>query len=620
MRPRVDAVAPTATALKKLSLSELMDVEVTSVSRAPTPLSETAAAVQVITRDDIRRSGATTLPEALRLASNLQVAQVNAHDWAVTARGFNGASVNTGSLADKLLVMIDGRSVYTPLFGGVFWDVQHVALDDVERIEVVSGPGGTLWGANAMNGVINIITRSAEETQGGTVTLGAGSLLEKFGSARYGGAAGRNLFYRFWGQYFDADGTTRANGADGMDDWRFSQGGFRTDYRRSDTEHVTVQGDFYEGRDGSPATAFTNGQNVLARWQRATSPQSDWIVQLYVDRTRRTLPRTGFREELRTADIDVQHRFPLSGQSSVLWGVAYRHMWDNVKAGRSFSFVPGKRTMRLASGFVQAELTPAGSAFKVTAGTKLEHNDDSGLEVQPGVRLAWTPPGRHTAWAAASRAVRSPARFDTNIVVGGTRGSPDFAAENVVSYEMGYRVTPVDALSLSLATFYNRYSDLRSFNSSPTQPGVVFGNDQEATTYGLELSGAFHPTAWWRMRGGYTYLEKSFRSLNANVLPFSDAFEAQDPQNQMLLQSVMDLPRGLQFDFVARRVAELPATLLNPRIPAYATADVRLAWRVANWELAAIGQNLGGKHPEFASPVLPFEISRGFYGKVTFAW
>ena len=612
---------PSATALKQLSLSELMDVEVTSVSRAPVPLSETAAAVQVITRDDIRRSGATTLAEALRLATNLQVAQVNSRDWAITARGFNGASVTTGSLANKLLVMIDGRSVYTPLFGGVFWDAQHVALDDIERIEVVSGPGGTLWGANAVNGVINVITRSAEETQGGTVTAGAGSFLEKFGAARYGGAVGRNLFYRVYGQHLDADSTKRVNGADGGDDWSFSQGGFRTDYRRSGADHLTVQGDFYVGREGTPSAVQINGQNILARWQHSVAPESAWTAQVYLDRTRRTFPLAGLSEDLQTADVDLQHRFPVGTLYSILWGVGYRHMWDDVTNGRSTSFIPAKRTMQLASGFVQAELTPPGSSVKVTAGTKLEHNEFSGLEVQPGVRLAWTPPGPHMAWAAASRSVRSPARFDSEIHVAPTHGNPDFAAETVMAYELGYRVHPADSLSLSLSTFYNRYGDIRSINVNAAQPGtLIFANDQEVTSYGFELSGAFQPAAWWRMRGGYTFLEKDFRLLSANALAFSEPFEAQDPQNQMLLQSIMDLPHGIEFDVVARRVAELPATALNPRIPEYTTADVRVAWRISRWELSAIGQNLGGSHPEFASPVLSFEIPRSFHGRVSFSW
>jgi iron complex outermembrane receptor protein len=613
--------APTPVALKKLTLRELMDVEVLSVSRVPSKLSRTAASIQVITRDDIHRSGATTLAEALRLAPNLQIAQANSHDWAITARGFNGASVATGSIANKLLVMIDGRSVYTPLFGGVFWDAQHVPLDDIDRIEVVSGPGGTLWGANAVNGVINIITRSAEETQGGMVTLAAGSFLDKLGTVRYGGTIGRDFTYRVYGQFFDAGSTTRANGADAHDDWNLTQGGVRTDYRKSEADRVTVQGDFYQGDQGIPSTAFIDGQNLMARWTHVTSPQSDWLLQLYFDRTRRRFPQTTFREELLTADLDFQHRFAAGARNSVLWGAGYRHMWDETRDGGSFSFRPPKKTMRLFSAFVQDELTTADATLKLTIGAKLEHNGFSGLETQPSARLAWTPPGRQMVWAAASRAVRSPSRLDTDIRTGPTRGNADFAAENVIAYELGYRVTPAESLSLSVAAFHNSYSDIRSINQSSVPPGGFrFANDQEATTSGIELAGAYQPTAWWRLRGGFTHLEEDFRSVSPQVLSFSAAFEAQDPQSQMMLQSVMDLPRGVQLDVVARHVAELPATLLGPTIPAYTTADVRVAWSIASWELSAIAQNLAGDHPEFNSPVLWYEIPRSIQGRLTFTW
>ncbi|HEX6639625.1 MAG TPA: TonB-dependent receptor plug domain-containing protein [Thermoanaerobaculia bacterium] len=613
--------APTPVALKKLTLRELMDVEVTSVSRGPSKLSHTAASIQVITRDDIHRSGATTLAEALRLAPNLQIAQTNSHDWAITARGFNGASVATGSIANKLLVMIDGRSVYTPLFGGVFWDAQHVPLDDIDRIEVVSGPGGTLWGANAVNGVINIITRSAEETQGGRVTLAAGSFIDALGMVRYGGAIGRDFTYRVYGQFLDAGSTKRANGADAHDDWTLTQGGMRADYRKSDADRVTVQADFYDGDQGIPSTALIDGQNVMARWTHVTSPQSDWLLQFYYDRTGRRFAQTTFREELRTADLDFQHRFAAGARNSVLWGAGYRHMWDEAEDGGSFSFRPLQKTMRLFSAFVQDELTTADAALKLTIGAKLEHNEFSGLETQPSVRLAWTPPGRQMAWAAASRAVRSPSRLDTEIRTGPTRGSADFASENVIAYEIGYRVTPAESLSLSVAAFHNSYTDIRSINQNAVPPGgFLLANDQEATTFGIELAGAFQPTAWWRLRGGFTHLEEDFRSLGPQVLAFSAAFEAQDPQNRVMLQSVMDLPRGVQLDVVARHVAALPATLLGPTIPAYTTADVRLAWSIARWELAAIARNLAGDHPEFNSPVLWYEIPPSIQGRLTFTW
>jgi iron complex outermembrane receptor protein len=617
--PAAATPAPSPEALKTLSLAQLMDIEITSVSRQPRPLSDTAAAVQVLTNDDIRRSGARTLAEALRLAPNLQVAQVSAYDWAVTSRGFNGASVNTGSLANKLLVMIDGRTVYTPLFGGVFWDAQQVSLDDVDRIEVVSGPAGTLWGANAVNGVINIVTKNAAETQGGKVHVAFDSASSKAGALRYGGTVGPNFSYRAHGQRMEFDDTTRQGGLDAHDDWALSQGGFRTDYRRSATDNVTVQGDFYVAREASPSLIQINGQNAIARWTHITSPESEWSVQVYTDRTVREFPRAAFREELRTADLDAQQRFT-AGRHGIVWGFGYRHMWDDVRNGPSFTFLPAQRTMRLASGFVQDDLALP-SSLKLTVGTKVEHNDFSGFEVQPSIRLAWTPPGISMAWGALSRAVRSPARIDTDITTRTSRGNPDFLAENVTAYELGYRIRPADSVSLSIAAFHNVYSDLRSINHAAAQPGVlVFDNDLRAATSGVELSAALHLTSQWRMRGGYTHVQKQFHATSANVFPFSDAFEAQDPRNQIVVQSVMDLPRGVQFDVVARHIGEIPATLLGPRIASYTTADVRLAWSRSRWEVAAVGQNLDGGHPEFVSPILWYEIPRTIRGEVSFTW
>ncbi|HEX2831471.1 MAG TPA: TonB-dependent receptor [Thermoanaerobaculia bacterium] len=604
--------------LKTLKLAELMNIEVTSVSRTATTLAATAAAVDVITSEDIRRSGATTLAEALRLAPNLQVAQANAHDWAITARGFNSASVNTGSLANKLLVMIDGRSVYTPLFGGVFWDVQHVPLDDIERIEVVSGPGGTLWGANAVNGVINVITRSAQQTQGGRASIAAGPSAVANGVVRYGGAIGADLHYRAYGQRFDGASTRRLD-RDGGDDWRLTQGGFRTDYRRSDKDTLTVQGDFYEGEEGTPHTAFVNGQNTLARWTHNSSPQSEWVLQFYLDRAVLTFAQNRFRNELQTADFDLQHQLRHGQQHAIVWGIGYRHMRDEVRNSGSFAFRPDLRTMRLASAFVQDEIALR-SDLKLTVGTKLEHNDFTGLEAQPSVRVAWMPPAKQMAWAAVSRAVRSPSRLDTELTTRTTVGNPDFHSETVMAYEAGYRIEPREWASLSLAAFHNRYDDIRSINQTSPQTPLFFGNDQAVKSSGIELSGLFVATSRWRLRGGFTHLRKSFRTTSSEVLPFSAAFEAQDPSHQLLVQSILDLPRGVQFDVIGRYVSEIPATPLSPRIAPYATADVRLAWRKDWWEIAAIGRNLAGHHAEFASPIAAFEIPASVQGRFTVTW
>lgn len=602
--------------LKKLSIEELMEVEVSLATRSSERLSESASAAQVVSGEEIRRSGAKTLPEALRLAPNLQVAQQNSHDWGITARGFNGAPLSNNTLANKLLVMIDGRSVYTPLFGGVFWDVQNVLLEDIDRIEVISGPGGTLWGANAVNGIVNVVTKSARDTQGLYLSGAAGSLMQDFGALRYGGAANSNLFYRVYAQRFDFNSTKMRNGASAMDAWDMTQGGFRTDWYPSDENTFTVQGDFYGGSEGVPTSAKLNGQNVLARWRHTFSEDSDLVAQVYFDRTLRDLILGDFVDELKTYDFDFQHRFAIGERQSFLWGAGYRLLDNDINNVPTLSLFPASRNMQLFSAFLQDEITLVPDALKFTIGTKLEHNDFSGLEIQPSARLAWTPASRHTFWGAVSRAVRSPSRFDADLVAPSLYGNPDFDSEKVMVYELGYRVRPIDKLSLSAALFYNDYEDLRTVNFDPSAPpGLRFGNDQEAQTWGLELSGTFQATDWWRLRGGYTLLQEDFRYTSAAVFPGSERFEALDPDNQFLIQSIMDLPSHFQLDTVLRYVDRLPGTTTGvPPIPDYLALDLRIAWQFKNVEISLVGQNLlDDNHPEFAT----LEIPRSVYGKIT---
>jgi iron complex outermembrane receptor protein len=602
----------TPAELKRLSLEDLENQDVTIVSRRAEKLSASPSAVQVITGEDIHRSGATSLPEALRLASNLEVAQVNSHDWAVSARGFNN------TLADKLLVMIDGRTVYTPLDAGVFWDAQNVLLDDIDRIEVVSGPGGTLWGANAVNGVINIVTKSARETQGLLVEGGGGSLLQDFGAVRYGGSNGTNLFYRVYAQRFDRNDTVFPNGNDATDSWDMSQGGFRMDWYPSDANTLTVQGDAYSGSEaGTAGYTFLDGQNMLGRWTHTISDTSDLSVQAYFDRTWREVPDS-FAEDLKTYDLDVQHHFALGERQRVTWGGGYRLMQDDVKNSQAIAFVPPQRNMQLFNAFVQDEIALLPELLKLTIGTKLEHNDFSGFEVQPSVRLAWTPDDRQTFWGAVSRAVRSPSRIDSDLRLPGTSpyqvvGDSDFASETVLAYEAGYRVRPVDRLSLSLATYYNDYNDLRSLDQV-TPNYFVIGNGFRGQTWGVELSGSYQATDWWRLRGGYTYLNKLLWPDRPTVTP--SVREGNDPDNQVMIQSIMDLPAHFQFDLVGRYVD----TLENPHVPSYVTFDARLAWWFkGNLEISVVGQNLwDNQHPEFGAASTREEIPRSVFGKV--AW
>ena len=513
--------------LKKLSMEELMNVEVTSISMRPEKLTEVASAVQVITEEDIHRSGATRLPETLRLASNLQMGQTNSHDWAITARGFNGLPSAGGILANKLLVMIDGRSIYNPLFGGVYWDVQYAPLKDLDRIEVVSGPGGTLWGANAVNGVINIVTKTAKETQGLYASGAGGSFLKDFAEARYGFRLNPNMFCRVYGRHSDQKNTMLENGIGAKDAWNMTQGGFRMDYYPSKATSLTLQGDLYSGGENdSIKRANTDGENVLARFTHHFSDKSNLTIQAYFDRTWRKTPNSAspFFYQLKTYDVDIQHRFPIGSRQSVLWGGSYRLQKDQTAS----AFVPLSRDMPLYSGFVQDEITFVPDQLKLTVGSKFLHNVFSGFEIQPSVRLAWTLNKRHTIWTAVSRAVRLPTRFDSDITV--TPGLK-FDSEKVIAYELGYRVRPLDQLSLSFATFYNKYTDLRSLDStsSPKIP-IVLANSQRAESWGFEFSGNFQATEWWRLRGGYTYFEKNIWATSAKVLPISAAFEGVDLQ------------------------------------------------------------------------------------------
>src|SRR6266436_3515552 len=361
-------------ALRTLSLKELMDIEVTSVSKRPEKLSETASAIQVITKEDIRRSGVTSLPEALRLASNLEVAQIDSRQWAISARGFNSTTSN------KMLVLIDGRTVYTPLYAGVFWDVQDTLLDDIDRIEVISGPGATLWGANAVNGVINITTKKAQDTQGPLLTATGGRELRNLEGLRYGGALGANFHYRAYGKHFERDSTVLTDGSNALNAWHMAQGGFRLDGALSARDGLTVQADLYSGRIEQPASDPTtvSGGNLLGRWSRTVSERSDLKLQLYVDRTRRRIPGT-FAEALNTYDVDFQHHLLLGTRHDVVWGLGYRLIDDDVGNSMVLGFLPPKVTRQWFSAFLQDEIALVADQLHLTFGTKVEHNDYTGF-------------------------------------------------------------------------------------------------------------------------------------------------------------------------------------------------------------------------------------------------
>lgn len=605
--------------LKQKSIIELMGVDVTTVSRQPEKWFGAASAIQVISQEDIHRSGATSLAEALRLAPNLQVAQVNSSSWAISSRGFNNG------LANKLLVLMDGRTLYTPLFAGVFWDVQDTLMEDVDRIEVVSGPGATLWGANAVNGVINIITKSAKDTQGTLLTAGGGTFFRDFAGVRYGDKIGENVYFRLYGKYFDRESTLFPNGQEATNDWRMGQGGFRLDWLPKGGDILTFQGDFYGGTVEQPGPGETglNGQNMLGRWTHPISEGSDLTMQLYWDRTYRHIAGS-FLEELNTYDFDFQHRFPLGEHQNLIWGAAYRLMSDHIGNANpnGFSFLPPDRNLQTFSGFLQDEVTLMPDYLRVTLGTKLEHNDYSGIEVQPSIRIAWTPDDRQTLWSAVSRAVRSPSRVDRDLFApssptlpGGLAGGPDFNSETVIAYELGYRIRPIDRLALAVSAFYNDYSDIRSLGTNAlSNNAFVFGNDNRAETWGFELSENYQFADWWRLRAGYTFLRKHVSIKPGGSDLNQGRAEGNDPEHQVVVQSIIDLPYGLEFDSNLRYVGSLP----SPAVPSYFTFDLRLAWHATpNLELSIVGQNLwADQHPEFGPSLTRQEIPRSLYGKV----
>lgn len=597
--------------LKKMSMEELMNLKVTSVSRSPQKLTEVASAIQVITREDIRRSAATNLPEALRLTTNLQVAQLNSYAHIISARGFNTLFSN------KLLVMIDGRTVYSPLFAGVFWDAQSVLLEDIERIEVISGPGSTLWGANAVNGVINIITRSAHETQGLYASGAVGTHLRKQGAVRYGGKIGSNFSYRVYAQHADRNNTILPDGQDAADKWRLTQGGFRLDWDLPIANTIMVQGNFYGGTEETiPNSSTLDGQNVLGRWTHTFSEKSELMVQAYFDRTwRRDIPST-ISDELKTYDIEVQHRFNVRKRHTILWGGNYRLMKNHTMNSTQFvGFLPNKRDMNIFSLFIQDEIMLIPDEVIFTIGTKLQHNIFTDFEFQPSARLAWIPAVQHTVWGAVSKAVRTPSRIDVDYHIPTTPvapgdpsvdGGPNFVSEEVIAYELGYRAQPKMNLSLSLAAYYNEYEDLYSVEPLPGTLTYQIQNGTIGQSWGMELSGTWQLMEKWRLRGGYTYFNKDLDNKPGHS--FDHSILGYDAQHQFLVQSMINLPGNFQLDNVVRYLSELP-----DRTPDYFTFDARLAWTYKQWELSFIGQNLWeDRHMEWGS-----QIPRSFYGKIT---
>jgi iron complex outermembrane recepter protein len=583
--------------LADLSLEELANIQVTSVSGRAERLADAPASIYVISAEDIRRSGATSLPEALRLAPNLQVARIDASQYAISARGFNN------SIGNKLLVLIDGRTVYTPFFSGVFWDQQDVLLEDVERIEVISGPGATIWGANAVNGVINVITRPARDTQGVFAAVGGGNL-EGGGAFRYGGTLGASGQYRGYAKVQRLQNTKTATGgavADGRD---FGQAGFRLDWNEG-RDRFTVQGDGYNSRaeTRAPFIIFplgrieSSGMNILGRWTRGLGGGSDLSVQAYYDHSDRQ-DALQFSPRSDVVDLQFQHGLPY-GEHKLLWGGGYRHGDDHVQPGIFFAFIPRSRQLDWANVFAQGEFTLAPSV-QLTLGLKLESNDYSGIESLPSLRLAWKPSQSSLVWGALSRAVRAPARLDHDIRSFGIgppftviTGGDTFDSEVANVLEIGYRAQPTRTLSFSATAFVHEWDRLRSGQLPP----AVVQNRIEGNTYGFEAWGSWQTTASWRLSAGGTILRKELRLEPGSADPTGPSALGNDPEFQWVLRSSLNVTSSQDFDVSVRRVAKLPA----PSVPEYTALDLRYAWRVQRGlELSLTAQNAADpSHPEF---------------------
>ena len=605
----VQSAAQPGKDLADLSLEELSNIEVTSVSGRAERLADAPASIFVITREDIRRSGVTSLPEALRLAPNLQVARSNANSYAISARGFNN------SIGNKLLVLIDGRTVYTPLFSGVFWNAQDVMLEDIERIEVISGPGATLWGTNAVNGVINVTTRAARDTQGALVTGGAGNL-ERGTAVRYGGKLGDAGHFRLYGKYFDRDNTERANGSAVRDGWDKSQFGFRADWGGGDRS-FTVQGDAYRGEleQAAPGTTRIEGMNLLGRWNQRLGDGSNLRLQGYYDRTERDQPGT-FREELDIFDVELQHALKPLGRHTVIWGGGYRYARDRVGNSAVLAFLPAERNLDWWDLFVQDEIALR-SDLGLTLGTRLEGNDYTGVEVLPSARLAWKPARDRLVWGAISRAVRSPSRLDRDFFIFVPplllNGGPNFRSEVSNVFELGYRAQASSALSYSLTAFYHKHDRQRSIEPAPGG-SFVLDNKIEGSTYGVEAWSTYRVSNRWRLSGGLVLLKQDLRLKPDSMDTTGVSALGNDPQHQWMVRSAFDLTPRHEFDVMVRHIGALP----DPSVPAYTAVDARLAWHVRrDLELSVTLHNLfDAQHPEFGAPATRSEFERSIFLKV----
>ncbi len=605
----VQAAAPhyATSELLDLSLEDLSDLTISSVSKRPEKLSKVAASAYVITSEAIRRSGATSLPEVLRLAPNLLVARVGNNKYAISARGFNSTTAN------KLQVLIDGRIAYTPLYSGVFWDVQDVLLQDIERIEVISGPGATTWGSNAVNGVISIITRPAADTQGGLVVAGVGNI-EQGAALRYGGTLASGGHYRVYGKAENDNQSTRESGGGADDDAQRGQLGFRADPYGDG--HLSVQGNVYEGRQEQPSKhdIETRGLNFLTRWQHNLMDGSQVQLQAYYDRTERDQPGV-FSETLDILDIELQRGLTLGTHQKIVWGVGHRSAWDDVNNSSALAFLPAEKHLSWNHIFLQDEVSLQPD-LKLTLGGRLEHNSYTGLEFMPNARLAWHATDQDLLWISLAHTVRTPSRLDRDFFVPAPpltpqlAGGPEFESETADTFEIGYRGQRFSRLNYSLTAFYSDYDKLRTLE--PTGTGSFeLSNGLQAQTYGLEAWGDYQVSERWRLSAGALRLNEDFKLKPGSADVNGGKAEAHDPSHQWMLRSHFNPDSAHELDLTLRHVGKLSST----NVPAYTALDIRYGWKPAdNVELSVTAWNLlDPAHSEFGSASNRIETERSVY-------
>ncbi|NOX21255.1 MAG: TonB-dependent receptor [Nitrospirae bacterium] len=637
--------------LSELSIEELLNLDVLTVEKRAEKILNTPSAVYVITEEDIRRSGVTTIAETLRGIPGIQVSRIDSNLWAVSSRGFNERYSN------KLLVMIDGRTIYTPIFSGVYWDVQDTVLEDIDKIEVVRGPGSTIWGANAVNGVINVLTKNAKHTQGLLFSQVLGNEDKVITTLRYGGKYKEDIYWRIYGKYTDRDSFVDINNNENNDRWYVSRAGFRVDWLPGSGRSLTLQGDIYEGKVHSEEIVPTlnppyyfdskiiedvSGSNILGRWHQTFSADSDLVVQFYYDRVKRVqhfnIP--GYEEyyKIETTDLDITHTFKVS-RHHITWGGGIRYITDRIDNSSHITFNPKSRSQYIFNAFVQDEIELLKDRLYLTLGTKVEHNEYTDLEFEPTIRLLWHPAEGKTLWAAVSRAVRTPSRIemDGRINQAVYPGSPPvmislisrdgFKSEDVISYEIGYRAGLRNNMYIDIATFYNEYDNLRSFEKGPVfvesdpVPHIVQSylgfNKVYGETYGLELSFKWKPLQIWKLSFSYSYLQIQLHTEKDSTDTISESAEGESPHNQFTVISYLDITPNLEFDAIIHYIDNLPSYNLGSNL----ITNLRLGWNPSrNVEFSLYVENLfDNKHPEIASKYVSaatVQIQRSVYAKM----